>query len=129
MKTGCRVESPQFTREQRLQPAIALLSIVTLTLLQLRDAARRPDAKERKASEVISETYIEVLRVCGVIRRPASTGQSTISITLWRASAVIKTENMIIHQAGSIVGRLERTLSHDRRIQYRQIKVQKMWLT
>lgn len=61
MKTGCRVESPQFTKEERLQPAIALLSIVALTLLQLRDASRRPDAKERKATEVVSESYIEVL--------------------------------------------------------------------
>jgi hypothetical protein len=61
MKTGCRVENPQFTREERLQPTIALLSIVTLTLLQLRDASRRPDAKERKATEVISESYVEVL--------------------------------------------------------------------
>jgi hypothetical protein len=61
MKTGCRVESPQFTKEERLQPAIALLSIVTLTLLQLRDTSRRPDAKERKATEIISERYVEVL--------------------------------------------------------------------
>jgi hypothetical protein len=61
MKTGCRVESPQFTREERLQPAIAVLSVVTLTLLQLRDAARRPDAHERKATEVISGNYVEVL--------------------------------------------------------------------
>jgi hypothetical protein len=61
MKTGCSVESPQFTKEERLQPTIALLSIVTLTLLQLRDASRRPDAKERKATEVISENYVEVL--------------------------------------------------------------------
>ena len=61
MKTGCRVESPQFTREERLQPAIALLSIVTLTLLQLRDASRRPEAKTCTATEVISESYIEVL--------------------------------------------------------------------
>lgn len=61
MKTGCQVESPQFTSEDRLKPAIALLSIVALTLLQLRDASRRPDAKERKATEVVSETYVEVL--------------------------------------------------------------------
>lgn len=63
MKTGCRVESPQFTKQERLQPAIALLSIVALTLLQLRDASRRPDARERKATEIISNTYVEVLSV------------------------------------------------------------------
>jgi hypothetical protein len=61
MKTGCRIESPQFTSEDRLQPAIALLSIVTLTLLQLRDASRRPDAKTRRATTAISPLYVEVL--------------------------------------------------------------------
>ncbi len=61
LKTGCQIESPQFTCEDRLQPAIALISIVTLTLLSLRDAGRRADAKERKASEIISEDYIEIL--------------------------------------------------------------------
>jgi len=61
MKTGCRVESPQFTSEDRLQPTIALLSVVTLTLLQLRQASRRPDAKTRKAATVISDSYVEVL--------------------------------------------------------------------
>ena len=61
LKTGCQIESPQFTCEDRLQPAIALISIVTLTLLSLRDAGRREDAKERKASEIISEDYIEIL--------------------------------------------------------------------
>jgi hypothetical protein len=63
LKTGCKIESPQFTCEDRLQPAIALISIVTLTLLSLRDASRRADAKVRKASEIISEDYIEILSV------------------------------------------------------------------
>jgi len=61
VKTGCRIESPQFTSEDRLQPAIALLSVVTLVLLQLRDASRRPDAKTRPATTVISPLYVEVL--------------------------------------------------------------------
>lgn len=61
LKTGCKIESPQFTCEDRLKPAIALISIVTLTLLALRDAGRREDAKERKASDIISEDYIELL--------------------------------------------------------------------
>ncbi len=63
VKTGCRIESPQFTSEDRLQPAIALLAVVTLTLLQLRDASRRPDAKTRLAATVISPLYVEVLSV------------------------------------------------------------------
>ena len=61
MKTGCKVESPQFTKEERLKPTIALLSIVTLTLLAMRDASRRPDAKTRKATEIVSEDYVAVL--------------------------------------------------------------------
>jgi len=61
MKTGCRIESPQFTSEERLQPAIAVLSIVALTLLELRQASRRPDAKTRKATTVIGTSYVEVL--------------------------------------------------------------------
>jgi hypothetical protein len=61
MKTGCQIESPQFTTEERLQPAIALISIVTLTLLAMRDASRRPEAKTRKATEIISKDYVIVL--------------------------------------------------------------------
>ena len=61
MKTGCRIESPQFTSEDRLKPTIAILSVVTLTLLQLREASRRPDAKTRQAATVISPLYVEVL--------------------------------------------------------------------
>lgn len=61
LKTGCKIESPQFTCEDRLKPAIALISIVTLTLLSLRDAGRREDAKLRKASDIICEDYIEIL--------------------------------------------------------------------
>lgn len=61
LKTGCRIESPQFTSEDRLQPALAVLSVVTLTLLKLRDASRRPDAKTRRATAVISPLYVEAL--------------------------------------------------------------------
>ncbi len=61
MKTGCQIESPQFTSEEALQPAIALISIVTLTLLSMRDASRRPDARQRKATEIISKDYVAVL--------------------------------------------------------------------
>jgi hypothetical protein len=61
MKTGCQIESPQFTKEVRLQPAIAVLSVVTVKLFQLRDASRRPDAMTRKATTLISPTYVKVL--------------------------------------------------------------------
>ena len=61
MKTGCRTEALQFTSKDRLQPAIALLSVVTLTMLPLRQASRRPDAKTRKATTIIDRSYVEVL--------------------------------------------------------------------
>lgn len=61
MKTGCKIESPQFNEEDALQPTIALISIVTLTLLAMRDASRRPDAKKRKATEIISKDYVAVM--------------------------------------------------------------------
>jgi hypothetical protein len=61
LKTGCGIENPQFVTQDRLQPAIALISVVALTLLSLRDASRRPDAKQRPASDLISPDYVEVL--------------------------------------------------------------------
>lgn len=60
-KTGCNLEAMQFETAERLQPAIALLSVVALSLLQLRDASRRPDAKERPATDFIHRDYVEVL--------------------------------------------------------------------
>ena len=60
-KTGCRVEDLQFTTTDRLGPAIALLSVVAVTLLNLREAGRRPDAGTRRADTVVSGDYVEVL--------------------------------------------------------------------
>ncbi len=62
MKTGCRIESMQFDKIERLEPAIAVLSVVTTTLLQLRDAARAPDGDRRAASTILDRIYIDVLR-------------------------------------------------------------------
>lgn len=61
MKTGCRIEDLQFTAVERLQPAIALLSAVATTLLNLRDASRRADAKTRRATTFLAPEYVEVL--------------------------------------------------------------------
>ena len=51
----------QFDALERLEPAIAVLSVVTTTLLQLRDAARAPDADQRLATAVIGSDYVDVL--------------------------------------------------------------------
>jgi len=60
-KTGCRIEDMQFTTTARSEPAIALRSIVALTLLNLREASRRADATTRRADTLLSGDYIEVL--------------------------------------------------------------------
>ena len=39
-KTGCAIEEPQFTKVKSLEPTIALLSVVAVSLLNLRDLSR-----------------------------------------------------------------------------------------
>jgi hypothetical protein len=60
-KTGCSIEDLQFTFEERLEPVIALLSVVALSLLQLRTASRQADAPIRPASEIMPVTHVSVL--------------------------------------------------------------------
>ena len=51
LKMGMGVEQMQFTSRERLEPAIALLSVIATTLLQWRDAARRSRTRaDRPAS-------------------------------------------------------------------------------
>jgi hypothetical protein len=61
-KTGCRIESMQFHTEAALQPMIALSSVAAVRLRNLRQAARQPDAQERKATEGGTPNDEEVLR-------------------------------------------------------------------
>ena len=60
-KTGCGLQELQLRDESRLEPALAILSIVALLLLQLRDGARRADADRRRAAELLPAEAIEVL--------------------------------------------------------------------
>jgi hypothetical protein len=64
MKTGCGIETLQFEKIDRLEPAIALISAVATTLLRLRDAARAPDAACRLATDVVDHVYVEALASC-----------------------------------------------------------------
>jgi Transposase DNA-binding len=64
MKTGCGIETLQFTTIERLEPAIASISAVATTLLRLRDAARAPDAATRPATEVVDPIYVQALASC-----------------------------------------------------------------
>lgn len=61
MKTGCGIETLQFTTEAALQPVIALLSVVAVSLLQLRDSARDPVTAEKPATEFVPVIDAEVL--------------------------------------------------------------------
>lgn len=60
-KTGCDIEDLQFCYAERLEPMIALLSVVAVTLLQLRDASRRSDAQTTPANEIVAQEYVDVL--------------------------------------------------------------------
>lgn len=63
LKTGCQIEDLQFTTEASLRPAIGLLSVVAVWLLQLRDISRRADAHSLPATEIFSSRLVEVLSV------------------------------------------------------------------
>jgi len=85
MKTGCQIEDLQFTTLAALEPAIALLSVVAVTLLNLREASRRPDAKTRLATTLLASEYVEAL-------------------SAWRYSAIRR--DLTIHDFFYALGRL-----------------------
>lgn len=58
-KTGCGMEQLQFTTRKALEVTIAMLSVVAVQLLRLRDLARQN--QDRPASDVVDEPYIEAL--------------------------------------------------------------------
>ena len=76
-KTGCGIEGLQFHTAEALEPMIALLSVTAVMLLNLREAARRPDAKERPATEVVEPIDEEVLRGRHYRRKP---GKGPLSV-------------------------------------------------
>jgi Transposase DNA-binding len=63
MKTGCGIETPQFTDCKRLQPMIALLSVIAAVLLDLRQLARNPATAELPAEHYVQPCFVQVL--CG----------------------------------------------------------------
>lgn len=60
-KTGCGIELPQFTDKSRLEPVIALLSVVAVFLLGLRDAARDEQTGTKPATDLVPERYVRVI--------------------------------------------------------------------
>lgn len=60
-KTGLNIEDPQFQSESRLEPMIALLSVVAISLLNLRALAGSEDSKNQPAITVMHPDFIETL--------------------------------------------------------------------
>lgn len=60
-KTGVDIENMQFSYLDRLEPAIALLSVTAVLLLNLRDDSRAPDAKERRATACVPPLWVRIL--------------------------------------------------------------------
>jgi hypothetical protein len=60
-KTGCDIENMQFQFIARLEPAIALMSVVAVMLLSLRDESRAADAKTRPATKVVPKLWVMML--------------------------------------------------------------------
>ena len=61
LKTGMGIEKLQFKCEEAQEPAIALLSVVGLTLLKLRDLARNPETKDLPATSILAQDYVDLL--------------------------------------------------------------------
>lgn len=70
MKAGLGIESLRFEHADRLEPAIALLSVVAALLLELRDAARQPEADRTPATALVPALWVRVLtgRLTGTAR-------------------------------------------------------------
>ena len=60
-KTGCAIEDPQYTTAAALQPMIALLSVVAVSLLNLREMSRREDLAAEPAVTVVPAECVAVL--------------------------------------------------------------------
>jgi hypothetical protein len=60
-KTGCGIEDVQFTSAQALQPMIALLSVVAVTLLNLREAGRDDAKADQPATASVDRRSVAVL--------------------------------------------------------------------
>jgi transposase-like protein len=63
-KTGCGIELPQLTDKSRLEPVIAMISVVAVFLLGLRDAARDPEKAGEPAEHFVPAPYVRVVNAC-----------------------------------------------------------------
>lgn len=70
MKSGCGIEDLQFEHADRLEPVIALLSVIATELLRLRELARGPDADRSPATSVVDPLWVRVLSAWRYRQRP-----------------------------------------------------------
>jgi hypothetical protein len=61
LKSGVKIEEPQLQKGERLEPLLALLAVVALELLRLRDASREESSAHRPAVEWVDPVLVEVL--------------------------------------------------------------------
>jgi hypothetical protein len=83
-KTGCGIELPQFTKESRLEPVIALTSVVAVQLLRLRDAARSPQAAEQPATLLVPKPWVRMLNIWRWQQPDRATGIGEFCLALAR---------------------------------------------
>lgn len=80
LKTGCSLEKRRHQALDRLLPLTGVLSVVSVLLLQLRDAARsEPD---RPAEQVVPRMWLKLLQIAGKFRTRPRTNRE-----VWRAIA------------------------------------------
>ena len=60
-KTGVGIETLQLTTVSSLEAAIAVLSVVAVALLVMRDAARRDDAATTPACAIVPAVWVELV--------------------------------------------------------------------
>jgi len=61
-KTGCAIGAPPFTKAERLQPMVALVSVVAVAPLNLRERSRCAETAARPARPVLPQGHMAVLR-------------------------------------------------------------------
>lgn len=89
-KTGCGMELPQFTTRKALEVVIAMVSVVAVQLLRLRDLSRQND--QRPATDVVDEAYVEAL-----------------SLKRWKEPRMDLTAKEFLHALAYLGGHLGRT--------------------
>jgi hypothetical protein len=82
MKSGCGIEDLQFEHADRLEPVIALLSVVATELLRLRELARGADADRTPAASVVDPLWVTVLFAWRYRQQPARGARTAADVSV-----------------------------------------------